>query len=316
MKTGGLSLCIIFLLPYFSFSQKLSDRFVFATQQQADSVLMQDDDYLNKLSPFDIQARLQNKEGKKEELKANIHNQIKEWTNSEVFKLKTAVNKLEEILNRNQYHLPFPDHIIMIKSTMKDEGGAEGYTRLNAIVLKENELTKNSTELLPLLIHELFHVLSRNDKDFRKDLYAVIGFQLMNEVNYPEHLKDLKISNPDAARKDNFIRVHVKGKESECMLILYSDRPYNGGSFFNYVQIGLVKLKNKGGIRTVDYVNGVPVIYDMDEVEDFTDQIGMNTNYILDADEILAENFVFALMEKKDLSSPQIVEKIKVRLKQ
>lgn len=316
MKRVLLCGVLIAFLSNPAYGFKLSNRFIFASTQQADSVLMQEDDYLQKLSPFDIQSRLQKKTGNLTELKANIHDQIREWTNTEKFRMMTAIQKLEDILNQNQYHLPFPDQIIMIKSTMKDEGGAEGYTRLNAIVLKEAELNKTSGELLPLLIHELFHVLSRHDSLFRKDLYAIIGFHMMNEVYYPEQLRDLKISNPDASRKDNYIHIHAQGKESDCMLILYADKPYAGGSFFGYVQIGLVKLKNKGTIKTVDYVNGMPVIYDMDEVEDFFDQVGMNTNYTLDADEILAENFVFAITNKQGLPSPEIIEKIKGRLKQ
>ena len=61
--------------------------------------------------------------------------------------------------------------------------------------------------------------------------------------------------------------------------------------------------------------NGKTVIYSIDQTEDFYDKIGKNTKYIINPEEILADNFAYMLMQKKDLPNPEIPQKIAAILK-
>lgn len=98
-------------------------------------------------------------------------------------------------------------------------------------------------------------------------------------------------------------------------MILYSKQPYESGSFFKYLTIGLLQLKGNK-TKEIDYDNEHnAIIYELDEVENFIEQIGRNTNYIIDPEEALAENFVFAINNKKDMPSQNIVDKIQQLLK-
>jgi len=53
------------------------------------------------------------------------------------------------------------------------------------------------------------------------------------------------------------------------------------------------------------------LIYKLDEVTNFFEQIGNHTKYIIDPEEITADNFAFWINGKKDLPRPEIVDKIR-----
>jgi hypothetical protein len=292
----------------------LSSKVQFASVAQASTLLHVPDDYINNLSRFDLDSRVQKLNSTKEEHLKNMSAQLREWTEDEVNKMNEGLKAVDKLILDNSLKLNLPNEIIFIKSTLVDEGGAEGYTRGHCIVLKDDILTLDKTVLQDLIIHELFHVLTRQNPIFRKEMYSLIGFKVMNEIAYPDELKDFKISNPDAAKKDSYITLKKDDKPVDCMMILFSDREYNGGSFFDYLNIGLLKLK--GGVKKeIDKVDGKSVVYSIDEVSGFFEQVGKNTSYIIDPEEALADNFVFALNNKKEMPSQWIIDEMIKKLK-
>jgi hypothetical protein len=77
-------------------------------------------------------------------------------------------------------------------------------------------------------------------------IYNTMGFKKCNEVAYPKEIADLRISNPDAPRNDFYITVDYNDQPIDVMLILFASKPYNGGSFFSYLQIGLLAVEGEG----------------------------------------------------------------------
>lgn len=294
----------------------LESKIVFATNANAAKVLGHEDEYTKGWSKFDIESRMQKANATRQEQISNTLSQIREWDNEEKNKLLMQIKKIDELIATNHYHLHFlPQKILLIKSTLNDEGGAEGYTRSNAIVLKDNVTQMDTVGIRNILIHELFHVISRFDKNLRKDLYALFGFTLMNEVPYPDALKDYKISNPDAPFKDSYIKLETPAGPADCMMILYSEKPYSGGSFFDYLQIGFLQLKGNER-KEADIKDGNPIVHTFESVaSSFFRQVGQNTQYIIDPEEIVADNFVQAITNKPNVASPALVEAIKLRLK-
>lgn len=64
---------------------------------------------------------------------------------------------------------------------MEDEFVAAAYTQNNQIYLEGENLNfmKDIPKLLDgMIVHELFHVLSRNNPDLRHAVYDVFGFTL------------------------------------------------------------------------------------------------------------------------------------------
>ncbi len=284
-------------------------RVQFASVEKATALLSTPDVFLNNLSPFDITAMLQKKDGTKEELVKNTLSQVRAWTSEEQKRINSMLDIIDKSITDNGFKINFPEKVYLIKSTMKDISGADGYTRGTCIILGENELKKPDAQLKQLLTHELFHVLTRRDSLFKKEMYSIIGFKIMNELSYPPSLNKIKMSNPDAPITDSYITLKKDGEYVECAMILYSEKQYTTGIFFDYVTIGFLRVQGKDK-KEIVYMDGKPVVYAFTDFTDFIDQVGKNTQYIIDPEEIMADNFAFAIDNKKGLPSQWLVDKI------
>ncbi|MDP8162312.1 DUF4157 domain-containing protein [Pasteurella skyensis] len=302
-------LCLF--IPYYSkANSEWVDNITFASKSEASTLLKKEDEYTKRLSKFDIQSRLHNLTGTKQQLVNLTVSEVKDWTSAEVQRVKKINNEINELIKQKAFHFTLPN-IVFIKSSMQTEGGADGYTRGNLIVLKDELVSKENQELKHLIVHELFHILTRYNPNLRAELYSIIGFHLMNDISLPSPLKDNLISNPDAPFDDSYIKLNVAGQEIDGLMILFTNKPYQKGTFFDYVNIGFVRLKGKEKNKEVDLSDkNQPIVYSLDEVSGFFEQIGFNTQYIIDPEEILAENFVYAMTNKTELPTPEIIDRV------
>ncbi|WP_147381160.1 hypothetical protein [Parabacteroides sp. AM08-6] len=279
-----------------------------ATAEEARKLLVVEDHYIRNRSPFDIASRLENPEGKKEDLMKLMTEEVRDWTDKEktqIDQLRTAIN---DSIRKHQYHLQFPKEIILVKSTLKDEGEAGGYTRKNFIVLMGGDIRQT------LLLHETFHVLTRNNPEFKKKMYETIGFTVTpEELEYPKDLWDMRISNPDSERFDSYATFTIDGKQQKCAMVLYANRPYTTGKFFHYITIGMVPLDEQ--LKPIQE-NGKTIVYPLEKVSDFYEKVGRNTGYIIQPEEILADNFVIAFLNYPKVPTPELKDKIRNLLKQ
>jgi hypothetical protein len=234
------------------------------------------------------------------------------WEPNEIEKVKIVINKLKPKLT--QLRIKFPETILMIKTTGREEGGA-AYTRSNAIILPQGIFNSEGAALEHLVAHEMLHTFTRNDPEVRKLLYAVIGFIPCGEINFPKELKALKITNPDAPMNDHYIRVIVDGNSITVVPILFSREPkydvVKGGEFFQYLSFKLMQIDRQESEWKPCYDKGRLVLFDPGEVSGFFKQVGRNTNYIIHPEEILADNFAILVNENENVPSPGIINKIK-----
>ena len=314
MKTPFLTLLIMTAMYTSGISQNLMKESIkFASIEKAQQLLLEEDSFTKAWSQFDIDSRMGKSNSAREELFEYIDTQVREWTNSEKDMIIDICNDIDAKIAENNFKITFPEEIYFLKTTGDEEGGATGYTRNTYIVLKEGAASSRKS-LEHLIVHELFHVLTRNNPEFRKDMYKIIGFDITESIAYPDKIKSRRITNPDAPQTDSYINLTADGKDISCMMILYSKKDYTGGSFFDYLNIGFLNLVGDEE-KTIEYVDGEPVIYTMDQIENFFEQVGRNTNYIIHPEEILAENFSYAILGKEDLKDAAIVEAIKKLLK-
>jgi hypothetical protein len=208
--------------------------------------------------------------------------------------------------------IAFPKKITFIKTTGAEEGGAF-YTRDSAVMMPAKQTDAADGELLKKTIaHELFHILSRTNPELREKLYALIGFTNCGEIEFPDELKARKITNPDAPRNDHAIRVRANGREVNVVPILFSSAPnydpVRDGEFFNYLQLGFVTVsKNPNG--------GADVLAPQ-QLSGFFEQVGRNTDYIIHPEEILAENFALLMIGRRDVPSPDLLDRLRQALGQ
>lgn len=163
---------------------------------------------------------------------------------------------------------------------MQEEGGASAYTRKNWIAIGENVLNNTQdTQMQLLLAHELFHILTRHDLNFKKSVYQTIGFTVMDhEILFPTDILEKRISNPDISRYDSYAPLTVNGKTQNYTMMIYTDRPYEDGDFFDYIKIGLIPL-NEQFIPIQE--NGETIIIPIEQAEDLYEKIGKNTDYVI-----------------------------------
>ena len=202
-----------------------------------------------------------------------------------------------------------PDRIELIKTKTNHYGPDVYYTREDAIILPDNIFMEPSVEeQMPIMLHEIFHILSRYNKSFRDEMYALIGFsEFEEELILPREIAERVLTNPDGARRDYAIKLKDENgvEQSALPLILSTKKRYDPGmsSFFGYLSFDLFPLikvtrnqvtlgLNKKGESTLSVGHNV----------DFFNQIKDNTQYIIHPDEIMADNFMMAVIANRDNS--------------
>src|SRR5262249_29584198 len=143
-------------------SENLVDRIKFASLGKAKELLAQEDEFTKSWSQFDIDSRMHKKNSTKEELLKYISEQTRDWTLDEQSKIQSIIESINKQILKQEFKIKYPDEIFFVKTTADEEGGALGYTRANYIVLKDDVSSQPIEELKPLIVHELFHVLTRN----------------------------------------------------------------------------------------------------------------------------------------------------------
>jgi hypothetical protein len=283
---------------------------------RAKELIMTPDTYTSVFSKFDIKSKSENTDASTvDDYMKFASKQIVGWTADEKKSFKKIVESVSKKISKLGLKLKMPAEIEIIKTTMAEEGGADGYTRGAYICLGEKDVDGKYETLEKLFIHELFHVLSRFDNDMREKVYNVFGFKKCNEVSYPTEIAELRISNPDAPHNNFYITVESEGKPVDAMLILYADKPYDGGSFFTYLRLGMLAVEGDEMNKKPVYKDGKPLILELNNVKGFFKQVGKNTNYIIHAEEMSAEQFVMLLNETKDLPNPELIEAMKNAMK-
>lgn len=284
------------------------------------------DTFTEAMSPFDRHARIGIPQGTADMDQALylsfLGTQVVEWNAFELQQLNHIVENLRGIFAGTT--LKFPARIYILKSTGREEGAA-AYTRhLDTIVLPANMVAslyavppggdplhpaQSTSYLAGIVTHELFHILSKNNPDWRSTLYAEVGYSALgNSIVLPNHvepggysLRDLKITNPDAPLLNVAIDLVPPGGSGACPMApaLISSGPYVGGEFFDTLNWVFLEIEAFGGRWQYRSVNGKPVIHTSKSLMDqYLEKIGRNlTGELFHPDEILAQNFVIASAE-------------------
>ena len=179
-------------------------------------------------------------------------------------------------------------------------------------MITKNFLAASDEQLYDVFLHEIFHVYSRMNPDKKEALYKIIGFYQASDVSLPEGLYDRRVSNPDAPALNTYIDLAVKGDTATYTPIMYSRQetydPSKPGGIFQSFAFGLIKVQGNADLYVPVYENGLPVIINPTEVDDYWKKIGRNTNYIIHPEEIMASNFVYLVTKKEGLPNPEIID--------
>jgi hypothetical protein len=224
-----------------------------------------------------------------------------------------AAEVMQEVFNTCQSVAPdiFPDTLILIKTKGNHYGKSVYYTRENTIIIPEDVLhAKMRQAFLSTMYHEMFHVYSRLNPEKRKRLYRLIGFEAigLDRLELPDSLALRVLYNPDGVDFAQKITLDMgNGKTIHAAPIIFSKSlGFKPGrqAFFSYVEFSLFEIEktDRGTWRVRTKADGYSSTLNMREVPDFFRQIKDNTGYIIHPDEVLADNFSFLMLAKKDSS--------------
>jgi len=218
----------------------------------------------------------------------------------EVFiECKSALDKINPEL--------YPKGIELIKTKTNHYGEDVYYTRDRAIILPENIFKEPSlSSQMPVMLHEIFHILSRYDDDFRDKMYDLISFKRFSEeLVLPKEISDKILTNPDGVRRDYAIHLqNEKGEEVRAVPLIMSIRNRYDAKipvFFGYLNFDLFPLVQLSPNQvTIGMKNDGESALSIEHNADFFKRIKDNTQYIIHPDEIMADNFMMAVIANKD----------------
>ncbi|HTN74337.1 MAG TPA: hypothetical protein VL096_03790, partial [Pirellulaceae bacterium] len=183
----------------------------FATPEEGREAITKRDTFTDHLSKFDLQCRLKTADAVQlEDLLKLYADNVTAWPAEEVAAVTKAAEFVREQLK--PFAIAQPKTILLIRTTGREEAGA-AYCRGPAIVLPANMIEQDGDALRRLLAHELFHVISTQNPELRRDLYAIIGFRICSPIELPAVLKDRALTNPDAPQIDAYIELKLADGE-------------------------------------------------------------------------------------------------------
>ena len=303
---GNLSSEPIFLQP--------GCELVFADTETGQTILVADDMFTRSISPYLKAATLKTtRPVSTKEYLDFLKSQVREWTEQEKEIVRRAAEAMYPKLS--PYHLRLPKKIVLIKTTGKDMLGC-AYCRYASIVFPESMIYPFGDYFESLLTHELFHVYSRYNLEFRSDLYAVLDFKPCREIELPDVIARRVVTNPDAPLNDYYVEIPSRNGDLCVMPILLSqyaayDPNVPDLGMMAMTDTKLLVLEEKAGQRVCRMENGEPVVLNMADAMGFFTRVGLNTTYVLGVEEVLAENFTLLIERQEPLPSPEIVSKVK-----
>ena len=280
---------------------------IFASKAIIDSDV---DGYFNQLSIIDMAIQmkksvvLQDKSKVLAQYKSFLSTEVSDWTPKEKSEMLNVFSKVKEICDKVSPRL-FPGDIKLIKIKSNHYGKDVYYTRGKYILIPENIFESFDFEKqLPVMIHELFHVFSRYNEPIRNELYALIGFKKADKkIVLSDALKKILLTNPDGVSLDYLIKLDdQKDTISAIPVITSKFNEYKDSNtfFFGYLNFDLYGLSNRGDHYYVESNASGKTLVNLQKTPSFFTKIKDNTQYIIHPDEIMADNFMLALLAKEN----------------
>ena len=279
----------------------------FATVEEGQQLMREITLYHEQINEKTLAFLLQQKGGTLEEYIDYSAEQVLEFTPADEQRIRDALGWLHQALENHGLQLPDPGVITFVKSTGYEANEATAYTSEGNIFLSEIMFDPEVFDddfFCENLMHEISHCLSRMFPEYRKTLYSLIHFTVLDEdIDIPQVIWKQIIANPDVEHHNSTAVFTINGEKRECYLVYLTDDVFEkeGDNFFKNGYTGIVPV-------------GTTEIYRIVEVKDFWDVLGRNTYYVDDPEEAMADNFSYALMDLdlgyEDYMNPEIAEGI------
>ena len=294
----------------------------FASLEEGAELIRTNNDYYEKYTQNDIEFRMRKSGATIDELIDVSVDSVKKFNIFEKYYIDRRVAKMYRKLKRNDYMLPNVDEITFVKMNMDLEGGVSGYTHGSEIYLNGvNVTTYTFLGIIPefsksmdeLLWHELFHCLTRNNKEFRAEVYSLIGFTVADsDFELPQSLQEKVLTNPDVEHHDSYATFVIDGQEEDCFVAWITTKDY----------AEVLSGWNASEAVALVPIDGRDTYYLSEQASNFDEVFGTNTYYVIDPEECLADNFAYAMLygekgrDGQGYPNPEIIQGIISIMKQ
>lgn len=289
-------------------TEKVSIKYRFASAAEGVERRYAQKHFFENLTQNDLDYRVMKKGATEEEYKDLIKASIRDFTDEEKTLIDNSIEFIEERFEEIGFVWPIDEEIVFICSNMKEEGETSAFTHAADIYIGSGFMKAIFNAKAPsfyfyqVMAHEIFHVLSRNIPEFRKEMYEIIGFEICEPPAFSDEVRAHIISNPDVEDYDCAAIFTINGKPEKATIVFYApDFDEKDPQSFIYTTYAAV----------VPYSDpGKAYVYT--EVEDFFDVVGRNTDYVISAEECIADNFSFAVAKgmRNTYESPEIIQKV------
>ncbi|KAG4096235.1 hypothetical protein H8356DRAFT_1682298 [Neocallimastix lanati (nom. inval.)] len=296
-------------------SYKNEINYHFASANETAALLLSNRDYYDNLNQQDLDFRVQKVNATLEELEEIVINEVRDFTEEEKSAINNAISVFLKNCNDRSYRLPHLNDIVFGKTTTVEECRQGAYTHGNQIYLGPDVLSIATEDyeydvFNYVIGHELFHCFTRNFPDFRKSMYNIIDFTIVDQdFVFPKEIADRIISNPDVEHHNSYATFEINGEKKKCVVVLSTTKHFEEeGERFSSEEIQLVGLVPIDDLHT---------IYPIEEASNFYEVFGENTSYIIDPEETLADNFSFTIIYGLDnnYKTQRIIDNIDTLLK-
>lgn len=309
----------LFLMIVIPVSGMISDErapmmlYRYADSAEGQELIADNADYFDMMSQMNIAYRVGNEQASEDELIEFAKEQVSDFSEEEKQGINESLKRIRRRFNKVGFDYAFEQEFVFVKTTMLEECHALGYTHKNQIYLDEKVLkwsyTKADTTMFrdwfdELIVHEMFHVLTRNDQDFRKDMYDVIGFKISDTDMYvSDRVRDKVFLNPDDPAFDSYTFFTINGVKKKAVV-----KGYFPNGYCEYDEKPFENMKT-----AVIFEDAPNRAYPISRISDFYDVMGHNTEYVISPEECLADNFKYAVLYGIDVhgyDDPEIIEDI------
>lgn len=302
--------------------------------QASEAIIKDDTDSLfSKINAAEIQIQMKENfpglslEAMQERYIHFMQSQVSEWTSEEKNQMLALFEEAKSMCDALSPRI-FPGNIRLIKGKTKAYGNDAFFTRGHNIFVPESIFPiKDAEKQLPVILHELFHVISRYNEPLREDLYKLIGFVKMDKpVIVNDLLKVMVLCNPDGMSVQYGAEIETGDGVMYAVPFITSlhakYRPEKP-AYFDYLVFDVFSLGDYGDHYKVQSDVYGKSVTPLSKLPGFFNNIKDNTQYIIHPDEIMADNFMLALLSvrKNDFRqfSPEgkkLVEDVISRLRQ
>lgn len=198
----------------------------------------------------------------------------------------------------------FPGGMRLVKIRPNHYGRDVYYTRGNDIMIPANIFeTMDADSQLPIMLHEIFHIISRYQPEVRKEMYSLIGFTKAKTTPIASSpLAERLLTNPDGVTMDYVQNLGNEVQETVVIPLIkskFKEFSKDRTSFFEYLDFDLYEVKDNNGKLNILADGNAATTVELKKTPNFFTQIKDNTQYIIHPDEIMADNFMLALLAYK-----------------